>query len=359
MKMKKILLLLLTTLLLVSCSSKEDEPQEPETPDVVTPLPEPDKEPEPEPEPEPEVKDPIYSRFTGLEISEDNLNVRPIMAMIDNHHDARNQANLSKASIIYEMRVEGPFTRYAAIFEKQDENLLIGPVRSARPNFVSLAIQYNVIYLHYGGSTDGLNMIYRNGVTSIEGDLTEGIVTFRYFDTGKFAPHNGYTVLDNVYDYVEVNGIDLEDTQTYFNFNTDFTPINQGDDVSHIQIVYDYYSNFIDYYYDEVNQNYTRYREGVQMVDETTGTPVTPTNVIIQIADSYIYDNIGHQAFNTTGEGTGYLLSGGKVVEITWSQTWDETSVTQYYYLDGTPITLNPGQTWINVVDSWMPLVFE
>lgn len=355
--MKKILLILITLLVLVSCSQKKDETPEPvEEPVVETP---PVQEPAPEPEPEPEPEK-FYSRFSGKEIDEKYVDTRPVLIMIDNHIDAHNQANLSKASIIFEMRVEGEFTRYAALFEKQDENLLIGPIRSARPNFVSLALQHNALYLHYGGSTDGDAMIYSSGVTDVEGHSVEGVATLRYFDTGKVAPHNAYGYLLDVYDYVENRGDTLiDDRPTRFEFNKEFTVPSEGEDGTYAYIPYQPSWNYSEYYYDENTYTYSKYREGVQMVDETTQTPVEITNIIIQIADSYVYTEYGHKAFNTVGTGTGYLLTGGKLTEINWSKSEDDNEPTVFTTTDGDPIILNPGLTWVNVVDSWMEISFE
>lgn len=354
-KMKKLLLVLITMLLLISCSTKKEEPKEPqEKPEEVV---KPEPKPEPEPEPEPEK---FYSRFSGLEVKEENRNIRPVLIMIDNHQNARNQANLSEAAIIFEMRVEGEFTRYAALFEKQDDNLLIGPIRSARPNFVSLALQHNALYLHYGGSEDGNAMIYRSGVTDIEGHSVEGTATLRYFDTGKVAPHNAYAYLNQVFDYAESVGVDLEDTnQERFKFNQEFTVPTDGEDITYAYIPYQSSWNYSEYEYNESSHKYSKLREGTKMVDETTNTPVEPTNIIIQIADSYVYTEVGHKAFNTIGSGTGYLLTGGKMIEIDWYKSETESEPTQFTTKDGQPIVLNPGLTWVHVVDSWMDISFE
>lgn len=345
--MKKIILFLMV-LFLVACSNQPEEPKKEEkVVEKETPKPEVKKEPEPEK---------IYSRFTGLETTAEVVNLRPVMIMIDNHHNARNQASLSKASIIYEMRVEGPYTRYAAIFEKNpNENYLIGPIRSARPNFVELALANNAIYTHYGGSTDGLAMIYNTGVTDVDGGAVEGIATFRYFDTGKYAPHNAYAYLDDLYAYAESTGTPLTEESNNFKFNQEFTELSEAETINAFNFVYDEVYNSVGYEYDANLKKYKRYREEIQMVDELTNDPVMPTNIIVMIADSYIYTDYGHKAFNTIGTGTGYYFTGGKMVPINWSKP-DTFTPTTFTYQDGKELQLNPGQTWIEVIDSWMSI---
>lgn len=88
--------------------------------------------------------------------------------MLDNHDDARPQAQISKADIIYEYRVEGEFTRYMALFQSNfPEN--VGPVRSARPYFVQTAKEYNAIYAHWGGSVAGLEEVKREMLWTLMG----------------------------------------------------------------------------------------------------------------------------------------------------------------------------------------------
>lgn len=100
------------------------------------------------------------------------------------------------------MRVEGGATRYLALFEKPEaEEFLVGPIRWARVNFVEVANNYNGIYGHHGGSTDGINFIPQLGLNDFDGMSLEVSLFFRYRDTGKFAPHNSYVELNKVYEY--------------------------------------------------------------------------------------------------------------------------------------------------------------
>jgi hypothetical protein len=52
------------------------------------------------------------------------------------------------------------------------------------------------------------------------------------------------------------------------------------------------------------------------------------------------------------GSGRGYLISGGKLIEIEWSKT-DRNAKTTYKDLKGNQIQLNKGNTWIQVVPDY------
>lgn len=300
------------------------------------------------------------SLYSGKELNADQVDYRPFMVMIDNSKEARNQASLSMASIIWEMRVEGNYTRYLALFEGHlaNENINIGPIRSARPNFATVVSQYGGIYIHHGGSPDGESLISTLGIDRLSGMQLEGSIFNRYFDTGKYAPHNSYVNLQNVKRYSDSIGFSDKNNGKGFKFNSSFEELNSDLSANKIRLSYDPY-NYIDYEYDADSKTYNRYREGVLMVDEIVETKVTPTNIIVQFVESYPYDSYGRMAFNSVGEGKAYYISGGKYEEVKWSKSDDHTNPTQFLRADGSEIELNPGQTFIQVIDPGFEPIFE
>ena len=64
-------------------------------------------------------------------------NSRSIAIMIDNVGEAKPQAGLNEAAIVYEITVEGGLTRLLAVYKDiKDKEETIGPVRSARQVFI-------------------------------------------------------------------------------------------------------------------------------------------------------------------------------------------------------------------------------
>ena len=84
---------------------------------------------------------------------------RPAMVVkIDNHPDARPQAGLNQADIVYEEIVEG-ITRFFAIFQSTDAGP-IGPIRSARTTDVNLLNQLNrPLFVWSGGNCNVVRAI--------------------------------------------------------------------------------------------------------------------------------------------------------------------------------------------------------
>lgn len=312
-------------------------------------------------EPLPPAEESYLSPYSGLPIRKDQVNKRPLMVMIDNQKRARPQANLSSAAIVWEMRVEGEFTRYLALFERDDQaaDRLIGPIRSARPNFVTIAHQYGGLYTHHGGSKDGLQLIRALGMQDLDGMNLMGKLFFRYGKSGKKAPHNSYLKLGDAFRYAEAHGWQAEGKGPGFLFHPHFEALASGKSAQRFRLNYTGKLNNILFEYDPSDQTYTRTREGRLQVDEGSGQVVRAKNVILQYADSYLYDRKGHRAFHDTGSGRGYYVTGGKYQEITWTKKDNHTSPTRFFNKEGAELTLNPGQTWICVIDKKMDPHFE
>lgn len=355
--MKKIVLLLVLVLSLTACSGKNKEKEEVKTNETEV-KPE-EKEEVPEPEEEQPVVNvqstSITSIYSGREVTKEVQKARPVMLTIDNHPAARQQASLSKASIIWEMRVEGPYTRYLALFERpaKDENFLVGPIRSARPYFITLVNQYGGIFGHVGASKDGYKLIDELGLKDFDGFKGKANFFFRYTSTGKKAPNNLYSEIQDLFNKAAGKGLTLTNNGRGFIFNeTDIVP-TEGEDANEVRIVYSKKDASIRYEYDPETKSYLRFREGKQMLDENTREPIMAKNIIVQYADSKIYNGT-HREIKSTGKGKGYYITAGKMQEIKWNKFDDHINPTKFTYEDGSEIKLNPGQTWIQVIDEKM-----
>ena len=95
----------------------------------------------------------------GVLVNEGEEQPNLVAVMIENSSDARPQSGLDKAAVVYEALAEGGITRYMAIAPKTTDAKEFGPVRSARPYFVSYASAYHPLYVHAGGSPQALSML--------------------------------------------------------------------------------------------------------------------------------------------------------------------------------------------------------
>ncbi len=336
-KLKKLLLVGLAATTLVACGkTTENKNQAPEV-----------KEPE---------KIVYYTPLTHEERDNEEQAKKKIFAvMLDNHDDARPQAQISKADIIYEYRVEGEFSRYMALFQSNfPEN--VGPVRSARPYFVQTAKEYNAIYAHWGGSVAGLEEVKKRNVVDLDGIALEGIVFHRNKNVGKRAPHNGYISLPELENYLVEKGVDVNDNTAALNFYDKEANI-EGLDVGEITLNFNnrYKTNFI---YDEATGKYKYIRQGQPVIDEATGQEFDTDNLVVLFQKGVVAGPKGTLKMANIGTGTGLLLQKGKLAPITWEKE-NEDARTILKYTDGTEVKFYPGRTFFSIVDEEKDAVYQ
>ena len=350
-----IIILILFLLLIGGCAAKTiDNPEEP----IDGIAEEPGHEEEPKENTGEEVIDPnmVVSPLDGLRYYPEELSKRPVAVSIDNHPSARWQAGIGQAEIVYEVEVEHPFTRYLCIFlSKEPEQ--VGPVRSARPYIIYYALENDGIFVHVGGSQDAFAEIKRLGVADVDG-LYSGAM-WRYYDTGKYAPHNMYTTLNSIREEAKSYGYRTEASFDGYEFNEKSTDLSEKYEISaakNVNIVYNAY-NTTDYTYDEENYIYLRFKDNEKHIDELDKKQLTAKNIIIIETSKTILDNEGRLYIKTVGEGKGIYITNGESIPIGWEKITEKSRLE--FYTDEGELKLNPGNTWIQVVNSLNNVALE
>ena len=125
--------------------------------------------------------------------------------------------------------------------------------------------------------------------------------------------------------------------------------INTEDSIKADKVVIPY-SNYMttSYIYDENARVYLRFANNKEHTDAVTKKQYTAKNIIIMKVKNYKVDSYGRQNLDTTGTGDGYFITNGYARKIKWEKE-TRTSKTIYKYLDGTELTLNDGNTFIQV----------
>ncbi len=144
---KRMAWLLLAAMVLsaaAGCGKKKEEPKEEPPVEESTPTPTPTETPTPEPTPEP-MEGKARSYLTGEWIDGELAKKRPLAVMIGNTSDALPQYGISAADVIYEVPVEGSYTRLMAIFQDYSGLEKIGSVRSCRHYFIHFANEFDEI----------------------------------------------------------------------------------------------------------------------------------------------------------------------------------------------------------------------
>jgi len=86
-------------------------------------------------------------------------------------------------------------------------------------------------------------------------------------------------------------------------------------------------------------------------LDSESGEQLRASNVLIQWVDSWLIpgDDAGRLEFGQVGSGRLLALMDGGSIEGRWEKR-SATAPTRYFGADGTPLVLNPGPTWIEVM---------
>lgn len=355
--MKKLKLLLTLTLVIVfmaGCGGSDEEKTPTSTPQpTAEPTPVPTAEPTPVPEP---TADPhegqAISKLTGEYIPEKKANRRPYAMMINNvEYAARFQSGVSQASILYEAKVEGGITRLMAIFEDVSNLKKIGSARSARHYYVSVAAEYDAIFVHFGHTKFATAKIDKLGVDNISGLSGIGGKVF-YRDNSISAPHNAFTSEEGLTagrKTLKYRKNYKDGFEGHFKFYETDTDLQSEKAAKKVTLKFSGYTSpyFI---YNADDKLYYRYQYGREHMDVASKTQLAFKNLIVQrVDDEPIVP--GHRKDYRTinfekATGKGWYITNGKAIKITWKKNESEGFM-KYYYEDGTELVINPGKTYV------------
>lgn len=280
------------------------------------------------------------SKLTGEQISPE-LNKRPVTGiMIENSPDARPQAGLKDAGIVYEAVAEGGITRFLTLFQESQPDY-IGPVRSVRPYYVDLLLPYDASITHAGGSADGLNRVKSMGVKDIDHGANGG--AFKRVND-RYAPHNLYTSMADLDKVSASRGFTTSNVKSLARKKEQAGQAitAKAIDISISSALYN-----VHYDYDAASNTYKRSEGGKPHNDHRSGQQLAP-KVVVTMAMNYSQKGI-YSVYQTTGSGSVKIYQDGIVQQGTWSRASERD---QFTFADeaGKPIALNAGQTWITLV---------
>lgn len=376
MKRLQVILLvaLSSSLLLFGCGNKEDKAAETVVQPIVEPIVEtqPTTPEEPEEETQDETDLPpeegmVRSTLTNEWISGDLKDARPIAVMSPNDSNALPHYNFSKADILYECPVEGGITRSMAVFKDWESLDRIGNVRSSRDYFVYWALEWDSIYVHFGGP------YYIDGI--IEQDSTNNITGCSYGDGGKHglyentfyratdrsAPQNAYASAEGINKAIDHFGYSKTYRDGYhdpdhFKFASADQPntLDQYSDAvsaEEIDLSKAYPITKTAFTYNAESGLYYRSMYGKPDTDGANNNQqLAFKNVFVQFTYHEVRDQKGYLAFqchDTTRDG--YYFTNGKAIHVTWEKTTDYEP-TKYYDDAGNEVEVNTGKTMICIL---------
>lgn len=291
---------------------------------------------------EPKEPETVASRLTGVQITPELNKLPTTGVIIENSPDARPQAGLYDAGVVFEAIAEGGITRFLAIYmESSPEH--IGPLRSIRPYFLDFLVPFNAPLAHVGGSPEGLAQIRQQNIRDIDQMQNPGAYHRR---NHRYAPHNMYTSRDALLDLQRKKGFS-ESTFSGFVRKAEKpaqTPTATSIDINLSSPLYN-----IRYDYNKENNSYARVMGGKPHTDEHSGKQIQPKVVVVLISP-HSYSGI-YSVYTVTGSGKAFIFQDGTVTEGVWEK---QNRSTQFKFGDAnkSPVGLNPGQTWVTLAGS-------
>jgi hypothetical protein len=287
------------------------------------------------------------SPLTGLPQADPARARRPALSVkIENPPYARPQSGLDAADVVFEEVVEGGVTRFLAVFQSTDADL-VGPVRSVRPSDPDIVAPFGGLFGYSGGTPKFIDLLRSTpGIVDVGVDiLQEGDGRPYFRRPGRTAPDNLYTSTGALY----AAGPPSAPAPPPF---ADFLPAGQAftgagaAPATHLSAQVGDTAAVFDY--DAASSTYTR----GGLVDGPA--TVAAANVIVQFTE-YV-PSPGDEDVNgtpvekavTVGTGDALVMAGGTLVRGTWSKA-SPSAPTTYTDSTGAPLRLVAGRTWIEL----------
>ena len=272
---------------------------------------------------------------------------RPVAIMINNLNASvqKVQTGLASADIVYETEVEGGLTRLLAVYQDISSLDKIGTVRSARYQYIDLALGHNAIYIHCGYNTYCKSHL--NDINEI--DLNTNAAGSKRISNGLSSEHTVYALAGDLWNRIS-DKFDTKatDTDTWVNFadsNTDLTL--DGGSATTVSVPFP--ASTTNFTYDANSKLYNRLVGGAVQTDYYTGESTQVKNIFVLLTDmSYYSDNKTRKvSFNS---GDGYYITNGTVQFIKWSKG-NSTNGFKFTDTEGNEIDVSVGNSWVCIAN--------
>ena len=296
-----------------------------------------------------------------IKILDLDSNTRPYAVMINNIKTVWGyQCGLQDAYMVYEIIVEGGYTRLMALYKDKSLDRL-GSIRSSRHYFLDYALENDAIYVHFGWSPQAQSDMNTLEVNNINFMSYNGYT--RDKSLGLASEHTAFTTTQNILNGANYYGYrTTSDAKPLLSYSVKSVNVENMDGAIPANKVFIDYSpsRSTSFEYDSINKVYNRFQNNIIHKDYVTGLQYTSKNIITYQVENYTIggDNKGRQTIENIGSGTGWYISEGYAVPITWEKT-SRSSKTIYKYKNGTEIKVNDGNTYIQIQPTGKNLTIE
>ena len=286
----------------------------------------------------------LKSSITGLECP--GASTRPISIMLASDPEARPLSGISQADMVIEMPVDPTgITRFMAVFqcEKPKE---IGSVRSARGDFIPLALGMKTIYVHWGGEHGALEKLNAHIIDNVDAMKYEGTVFYRKM--GIRPPHNGFTNLNLVTKKIQDLGYDIKNSFPGYPHQEKEPKKSLSNLTDRVNINYPG-SHAVNWTYDSGTNLYNRYRNGSAEIDKDNNQ-IVKAGVVVVMNTTSTFLKEQYISVDIAGSGVVRVYQNGSVIKGKWSKNSSQLDSKLYFYDDlGKEIQFAPGKIWVEI----------
>jgi hypothetical protein len=290
--------------------------------------------------------------LTGQPAPGGHVPARPALAIkVDNYPTARPQSGLDKADVVFEEPVEGGITRFVAVFQCQEASL-VGPIRSARAVDVPILDQLSrPLFVHAGGINPVIALVEQGNLINDDVFTHASIIQH---PAGRYAPYDTYTSTAAAW------ALDPTDTTPPAPLYTYSSATPAGTAVASVHIPFSG-TNDNTWTWSPITGQWLLSIGGAPANMADGGKQLGVANIVVQS----VHVTYGPWAENSEGglEVQSQLVGSGPLdvfrngVEI--SGTWERAALsdtTSLVAADGSTIALDPGETWVELVPSTIPV---
>jgi hypothetical protein len=290
--------------------------------------------------------------LTGTPAPGGTVPARPALGVkIGNYPDDRPSAGLNQADVVFEEPVEGGITRLVAVFQCQSP-ALVGDLRSARQPDVGILSQLSKpIFVHAGGIDPVIALLQAAPLTD-ENLLSGAAASAVIQQPGRYAP---YSTFANTATLWALDPGDTTPPAPIFTYTASPPAGSVAGSGGSVHIPFSGTSD-VTWTWNPAANNYLRsYATGPdKLIDGSQSAANSVVIMTVQTSSGpWLENDEGglEVQIPDTGSGPLVVLRNGAAI----TGTWTRTSLTQPPTLtatNGTPITLQPGNTWEELVPS-------
>jgi hypothetical protein len=290
--------------------------------------------------------------LSGLPVDAEAAARSAVSVKVDNSPAGRPQAGLDKADLIYEEKVEGGVTRFIAVYQSRDSEL-VGPIRSLRTTDPSVVSAFGGVFAFSDGVAFSLRRLRGAPVIAVtERDDAAAFINPK----GKHRPYATFATTAR---------LRREDKTPHapapaFPFLAEGEAFAPPGVAPAATVKIDFGGSTTGgFQWDSATGMWLRSTNGSPHL-LADGTRLAFTNVILQKVGYRkvgYNDSSGHPVdeANVVGSGEAIVLVGGKQVKATWSKP-SPSAMTVFTDLSGAPIKLLPGPTMISLPPTSAPI---